>query len=63
MIAHVESGTPMLVERLVAELAAVCFDADERIRRVEVTVEKPGALRHARSVGIAITRTRADSDE
>ncbi len=63
MIAHVESGAPMLVERLVAELAAVCFDADERIRRVEVTVEKPGALRHARSVGIAITRTRADSDE
>ncbi|MCZ6462359.1 MAG: dihydroneopterin aldolase [Actinobacteria bacterium] len=63
LIAHVESGTPMLVERLVAELAEVCFDADERIRRVEVTVEKPGALRHARSVGIAITRTRADSDE
>ena len=63
MIAHVESGAPMLVERLVAELATVCFDADERIHRVELTVEKPGALRHARSVGIAITRTREDSDE
>ena len=58
MIAHVESGEPMLVERLVAELADICLGADERIREVEVTVEKPGALRHARSVGITIRRTR-----
>ena len=58
MIAHVESGEPMLVERLVAELADICLGADERIKEVEVTVEKPGALRHARSVGITIRRTR-----
>ena len=58
MIAHVESGEPMLVERLVAELADICLGADERIREVEVTVEKPGALRHARSVGITIRRTK-----
>ncbi|GMQ85545.1 MAG: dihydroneopterin triphosphate 2'-epimerase [Acidimicrobiia bacterium] len=63
MIAHVESGDPMLVERLVAELAALCFDTDERIHRVKLTVEKPGALRHARSVGVSITRARGDSDE
>ncbi len=62
MIAHVESGEPMLVERLVAELAGICLDADERIREVEVTVEKPGALRHARSVGITIRRTRESHD-
>ena len=62
MIAHIESGEPMLVERLVAELAAICVDSDERIRQVEVTVEKPGALRHTRSVGITIHRTREDSD-
>ena len=58
MIAHVESGEPMLVERLVAELADICLGADERIREVEVTVEKPGALRHARSVGITIRRSK-----
>ncbi len=58
MIAHVESGEPMLVERLVAELADICLGTDERIREVEVTVEKPGALRHARSVGITIRRTK-----
>ena len=62
MIAHIESGEPMLVERLVAELAAICLDSDERIQRVEVTVEKPGALRHARSVGITIRRTKEDAD-
>ena len=60
MIAHVESGEPMLVERLVAELAQICLDADQRIEEVEVTVEKPGALRSARSVGITIRRKREE---
>jgi len=63
MIAHVESGEPMLVERLVAELAGICLGADDRIREVEVTVEKPGALRHARSVGITIRRGQESRDD
>ena len=58
MIAHIESGDPMLVERLVAELARIAFEKDERVQAVEVTVEKPGALRFARSVGVSIFRTR-----
>ena len=58
IIAHVEEGAPMLVERLAAELAALCFEADPRVQEVEVTVEKPGALRFARSVGVAIRRKR-----
>lgn len=63
MIAHIESGEPMLVERLVAELAAIALDSDERVREVEVMVEKPGALRHARSVGVTIRRSREAGDE
>jgi len=63
MIAHVESGDPMLVERLVAELAGIALGSDERVKEVEVTVEKPGALRHADSVGITIRRSREDLDE
>lgn len=59
IIAHVEGGQPMLVERLVQEVADICFDADERVTEVEVTVEKPGALRFARSVGITIRRSRS----
>lgn len=61
LIAHIEGGEPMLVERLVAELAEICLDADDRVREVEVTVEKPGALRHARSVGITIRRAREEA--
>lgn len=59
IIAHIEEGEPMLVERLVGEIADICL-ADDRVDRVEVTVEKPGALRHARSVGITVMRTRVD---
>ena len=62
LIAHIEQGDPMLVERLVAELVEICLDADPRIAAVETTVEKPGALRHARSVGITIYRTRTGDD-
>lgn len=63
MIAHVEAGNPMLVERLVSELAAIALGSDERVKEVEVTVEKPGALRHADSVGITIRRSREELDE
>lgn len=60
IITHIEDGEPMLVERLVQEIADICL-SDVRVDRVEVTVEKPGALRFARSVGITIDRTRLDS--
>ncbi|MDA2978974.1 MAG: dihydroneopterin aldolase [Actinomycetota bacterium] len=59
MIAHIEAGEPMLVERLVQELADICL-ANERVVSVEISVEKPGALRFARSVGIRITRSRVE---
>lgn len=59
MIAHIEQGDPMLVERLVQELADICLK-DQRVKRVDMTVEKPGALRHSRSVGIKITRFGVD---
>ena len=59
MIAHIEAGKPMLVERLVQELADICL-TDNRVKTVTISVEKPGALRHARSVGIRITRSRVE---
>ncbi len=58
IIEHIETGQPMLVERLVEEIAQLCFRTDDRIQAVEVSVEKPGALRFARAVGIRIFRTR-----
>ena len=60
IISHVESGRPRLVERLVDELAAICLE-DPRVEQVEITVEKPGALRFARSVGITVLRSNRAS--
>jgi dihydroneopterin aldolase len=42
----------------VQEIADVCLDTEPRAEEVEVTVEKPAALRHAESVGITIRRGR-----
>ncbi len=58
IIAHVEGGEPMLVERLAEEVAGICFATDERIAEVEVEVRKPGALRFAESVGVIVHRSR-----
>lgn len=57
IVKHIEEGSPMLVERLVEEIALICLE-DDRVDKVDVMVEKPGALRFARSVGISITRSR-----
>jgi 2-amino-4-hydroxy-6-hydroxymethyldihydropteridine diphosphokinase len=61
VISLVESSRFFLVEKLAAEIAAICLD-DARVRRATVRVEKPGALRFARSVGVEIDRTRADTN-
>ena len=57
VIERVESGSDRLVERLVEDLAAMIL-AEFPVEEVTVRVEKPGALRFARSVGIEITRRR-----
>ncbi len=57
IISHVETEEPMLVEKLAADLVRLCF-GDDRVVEAEVTVEKPGALRFADSVGVTVRRTR-----
>ncbi|MGC9522236.1 MAG: 2-amino-4-hydroxy-6-hydroxymethyldihydropteridine diphosphokinase [Anaerolineae bacterium] len=59
VIRMVEASSFHLVERLAAEIAALCL-ADPQVGAARVRVEKPGALRFARSVGVEITRTRAE---
>jgi D-erythro-7,8-dihydroneopterin triphosphate epimerase len=59
VIKLVEESQFCLVERLAAEIAAICLQ-DPRVESASVRVEKPGALRFARSVGVEIHRTRAD---
>ena len=52
-------GPYLLVERLVTEIARLIL-SEYPVSRVRVRVEKPGALRFAKSVGIEIDRRRAD---
>lgn len=61
IIAHVRAGNPMLVERLAEELAQLTLATDERVQEVELSVEKPSALRHAQAVGVTIRRKRSDA--
>ena len=54
-----EQSEYFLVEKLahtIAEIAVVEFG----VQRAIVSLEKPGALRFARSVGVVIDRTAAD---
>jgi D-erythro-7,8-dihydroneopterin triphosphate epimerase len=55
VIALVEASAFFLLERLAERIAEVCLE-DARVRQVTVQVEKPGALRFARSVGVEISR-------
>jgi D-erythro-7,8-dihydroneopterin triphosphate epimerase len=59
IIQLVEDSQFYLIEKLAAEIAALCLD-DPRVDSAAVTVEKPGALRFARSVGVTIHRTREE---
>jgi FolB domain-containing protein len=59
VIETVESAKFFLVEKMAAEIAAICL-RDRRVERARVSVEKPGALRFARSVGVSIERGREE---
>jgi len=55
VIAHVEASRHLLLERLAAEIARLCLDTPG-VLSVRVIVDKPGALRFARSVAVDIER-------
>ena len=59
VIQLVEGSKFYLVEKMAAEIADVCLQ-DPRVERAQVSVEKPGALRFARSVGLTIERWQND---
>ncbi|MFQ5435091.1 MAG: dihydroneopterin aldolase [Anaerolineae bacterium] len=59
VIQHVEDSADFLVEKLVSDIARIIL-TEFPVERAIVRVEKPGALRFAKSVGIEIERTRGD---
>lgn len=58
VFALVEESSFYLVERLAEAVAQAALTYDG-VERVEVTIDKPGALRFADSVAVCITRDRA----
>ena len=56
--AYVEASGFGLVETLAARVAALILD-EFPVRRVQLKLSKPGAVRGARAVGVKIVRERA----
>lgn len=57
IIQLVEDSEFFLIETLAERISQVCLD-DPHVQRATVTLDKPGALRFARSVAVEITRTK-----
>ncbi len=59
VLAFVEASRYRLVEALAGEIARVVLE-EFKVARVRVTVHKPGAIRHARDVGVIVERGADD---
>ena len=57
VLAHAETAKRFTVEALAEDLARLCLE-EPGVEKVRVRVEKPGAVRFARSVGVEIERQR-----
>jgi dihydroneopterin aldolase len=62
LISFVESSEFKLVETL-AHRAAMLILEEFGVDWVRLSVNKPGAIRHSKDVGVAVLRTRADLDK
>ena len=58
-ILHAETARRLTVEALAADIARLCLEVPG-VLKVRVRVEKPGAVRFSRSVGVEIERTKED---
>ncbi|HRQ25237.1 MAG TPA: dihydroneopterin aldolase [Anaerolineales bacterium] len=57
MQSHAETAARLTVEALANDLVKLCLE-DEMVKKVIVRVEKPGAVRFAKSVGVEVERSR-----
>ena len=60
VLSLVEGSSFHLLEALADSVADACLEFPG-VERVEVSVEKPGALRFAKSVAVEVTRGREDA--
>lgn len=59
IVALVEDSTFNLIETMADRILTICLE-DPKVLLATVTVDKPGALRFARSVAVEMTRERAE---
>ena len=59
IIAMAESSSFYLIERLADSISRICL-AHPCVKAASIRVDKPGALRYAKSVGVEIFRKRND---
>jgi FolB domain-containing protein len=59
VLAHAETAQRLTVEALASDLAKLCLE-EARVEKVRVRVEKPGAVRFSKSVGVEIEREKKD---
>ena len=57
VIAYAETARRFTVEALATDLALLCLK-EARVMKVRVRVEKPGAVRFTKSVGVEIERSK-----
>ncbi len=57
ILAHTEKINRYTVEALATDIASLCLE-ENGVLGVKVTVEKPGAVRFSRSVGVTIVRMK-----
>ena len=57
VLLHAENAARYTVEALAADIADICLK-EAGVQKVRVRVEKPGAVRFSRSVGVEIERSR-----
>ncbi len=56
---RIEGEHYRLIERVAEEVARLVLE-DPAVRAVRVALEKPGAVRHARTVGVVLERRRGN---
>ncbi len=60
ILTMVQQSEYFLVERLAARVAEIVLE-NPMVERVDVSVDKPGALRFSKSVAVEISRTRDEA--
>jgi len=55
--AHAETAARLTIEALANDLADICL-GEKGVERAIVRVEKPGAVRFSKSVGVEVERTK-----